>query len=93
MVHLPTEWPLPLSTPELQILLTLADGEKHGYGIMQEVRTRTGGRTRLGPVTLYGAIKRMLASALLEEAEERPEPEQDDQRLINSGAILGTAGE
>ena len=69
-----------LSPPEFQILLALADGEKHGYAIMQEVHARTGGRTRLGPGTLYGAIKRMLRGALIEEAEERPDPQLDDQR-------------
>ena len=53
-----------LSPPEFQILLALADGEKHGYGIMQEVGTRTAGRTRLDPGTLYGAIKQCSAPAL-----------------------------
>jgi DNA-binding PadR family transcriptional regulator len=71
---------LPLSPPEFQILLSLADGEKHGYAIMQEVHTRTEGRTRLGPGTLYGAIKRMLGGGLIEETEERPDPQLDDQR-------------
>ena len=70
----------PLSPPEFQILLSLADGEKHGYAIMQEVQTRTAGRTRLGPGTLYGAIKRMLGGGLIEETEERPDPQVDDQR-------------
>lgn len=71
---------LPLSPPEFQILLALADGEKHGYAIMQEVHKRTEGRTRLGPGTLYGAIKRMLGDGLIEETEERPDPNLDDQR-------------
>jgi DNA-binding PadR family transcriptional regulator len=71
---------LPLSPPEFQILLSLADGEKHGYAIMQEVHTRTEGQTRLGPGTLYGAIKRMLGGGLIEETEERPDPQLDDQR-------------
>jgi DNA-binding PadR family transcriptional regulator len=71
---------LPLSPPEFQILLALADGEKHGYAIMQEVQTRSEGRTRLGPGTLYGALKRMLGSGLVEETEERPDPRLDDQR-------------
>ncbi len=64
----------------LQILLALADGERHGYGIMREVEGRTGGEARLGPGTLYGSIKRMLANGLIEESEERPDPEMDDQR-------------
>lgn len=70
----------PLSPPEFHILLAVADGEKHGYAIMQEVAERTGGRTRLGPGTLYGAVKRLLRAGLIEEADERPDPELDDQR-------------
>ena len=64
----------------LHILLALADEERHGYGIMKEVEGRTGGEVRLGPGTLYGSIKRMLANGLIEESEERPDPELDDQR-------------
>jgi len=71
---------LPLTPAVLNILLALADEERHGYGIMREVEARTGGRTRLGPGTLYGSIKRMLADGLIEESEERPDPELDDQR-------------
>ena len=87
---------LPLSPPEFQILLALADGEKHGYAIMQEVHTRTEGRTRLGPGTLYGAIKRMLGDGLIEETEERPDPQLDDQRrryyrLTDAGRRLAVA--
>ena len=50
---------LPLTPVALNVLLALADGERHGYGIMLEVRERTGGRVQLGPGTLYGAIKRL----------------------------------
>lgn len=87
---------LPLSPPEFQILLALADGEKHGYAIMQEVHKRTEGRTRLGPGTLYGAIKRMLGDGLIEETEERPDPQLDDQRrryyrLTDAGRRLAVA--
>jgi DNA-binding PadR family transcriptional regulator len=64
----------------LHILLALADEERHGYGIMKEVEDRTGGEVRLGPGTLYGAIKRMLADGLIEESDERPDSELDDQR-------------
>jgi DNA-binding PadR family transcriptional regulator len=64
----------------LHILLALADEERHGYGVMKEVEDRTGGEMRLGPGTLYGAIKRMLAEGLIEESDERPDPELDDQR-------------
>ena len=71
---------LPLTPAVLQILLALADEERHGYGIMQEVEARTGGETRLGPGTLYGSIKRMLADGLIEESDDRPDPEMDDER-------------
>ncbi len=71
---------LPLTPAVLHILLALADEERHGYGVMREVESRTGGEVRLGPGTLYGAIKRMLAEGLIEESVERPDPEIDDQR-------------
>src|ERR671932_572325 len=71
---------LPLTPAVLHILLALADEERHGYGIMKEVERRTEGQTRLGPGTLYGSIKRMLADGLIEESDERPDPELDDQR-------------
>jgi DNA-binding PadR family transcriptional regulator len=62
------------------ILLSLADGEKHGYAIMQEVGSITNGQMTMGPGTLYGSIKRMLAMDLIEESDERPDPALDDQR-------------
>ncbi|CAA9520178.1 MAG: Transcriptional regulator, PadR family [uncultured Rubrobacteraceae bacterium] len=71
---------LPLTPAVLHILLAVADEERHGYGVMQEVEARTGGETRLGPGTLYGSIKRMLADGLIEESDERPDPAMDDQR-------------
>jgi DNA-binding PadR family transcriptional regulator len=71
---------LPLTPVALNVLLALADGERHGYGIMLEVRERTGGRVRLGPGTLYGAIKRLKESGVIEESGERPDPEADDER-------------
>jgi DNA-binding PadR family transcriptional regulator len=71
---------LPLRPAVLHILLALADEERHGYGIMREIEGRTGGQTRLGPGTLYGSIKRMLADGLIEESDERPDPAMDDQR-------------
>ncbi len=60
--------------------MALADGERHGYGIMREVEERTDGNVNIWPATLYGAIKRMLAAGLIEAAPERPDPELDDQR-------------
>lgn len=71
---------LPLTPAVFHILLALADGEKHGYAIMQEVDANTGGTIPMGPGTLYGSIKRMLAAGLLEESDERPDPALDDQR-------------
>jgi DNA-binding PadR family transcriptional regulator len=70
----------PLKDSEFHILLALADGERHGYGIMQEVEQRSQGTVRLGPGTLYGAIKRMLATGLIEESAKRPKAEKDDER-------------
>jgi len=69
-----------LPVPVLHILITLADGESHGYAIMQDVAARTDGALRLGPGTLYGSIKRMLHDGLIEELDERPDPDQDDAR-------------
>jgi DNA-binding PadR family transcriptional regulator len=61
-------------------LLALADGEKHGYAIMREVENLSDGTLTMGPGTLYGSIKRMLGAGLVEETENRPDPELDDQR-------------
>lgn len=71
---------LPLPVSEFQILLALADEERHGYGIKQEVADRTRGDVQLGPGTLYGSIKRMVGSGLIAESDERPDPELDDER-------------
>jgi DNA-binding PadR family transcriptional regulator len=71
---------LPLTPAVFHILLALADGERHGYGIMQEVEARTKQKVRLGPGTLYGSIKRMIADNLIEESDERPDPALDDER-------------
>jgi DNA-binding PadR family transcriptional regulator len=71
---------LPLTPPVFHILLALADEERHGYGIMQDVARQTGGALQLGPGTLYGCLKRMGAAGLVEESGERPDPELDDER-------------
>src|SRR5947209_16485611 len=63
---------LPLTPAVFHILLALADRERHGYGIMQEVAARTEGAMRMGPGTLYGSIKRMLADGLIEASDARP---------------------
>jgi DNA-binding PadR family transcriptional regulator len=71
---------LPLTPAAFNILLALADGEKHGYAIMQTIALRTAGEMRMGPGTLYGLIKRMLADGWIEELDERPDPALDDER-------------
>jgi DNA-binding PadR family transcriptional regulator len=58
----------------------LADGAKHGYGIMKAIDAITDGQIQMGPGTLYGSIKRMLADGLIEESDERPDPDLDDER-------------
>jgi len=71
---------LPLTPPVFHILLALADEERHGYGIMQDVARQTDDALQLGPGTLYGCLKRMLASGLVEESDERPDPALYDER-------------
>ena len=71
---------VPLSPAVFNILLALADGDKHGYGIMLEVEANTDGQVNMGPGTLYGSIKRMLKAGFINESDERPDPELDDQR-------------
>ncbi len=71
---------LPLTPAVFNILLALADGEKHGYAIMSEVEANTRSEVKMGPGTLYGSIKRMIAAGLIEETEQRPDPAMDDQR-------------
>jgi DNA-binding PadR family transcriptional regulator len=71
---------LPLKTNWFHILLSLADEEQHGYGIMQEVLDRTHGKVRLWPATLYGTLKRLMDEDLIAESSERPAEELDDAR-------------
>jgi DNA-binding PadR family transcriptional regulator len=71
---------LPLKPQWFHILLSLAGGEQHGYGIMQDVLDRTMGKVRLWPATLYGSIKRLIEAELIEESPTRPAPELDDAR-------------
>lgn len=70
----------PLTPAVFHILLALADGDKHGYAIMKDVEKQTAGRLKLGPGTLYGTIKRLLAADLIVEVDERADPELDDER-------------
>jgi len=71
---------LPLKTQWFHIMLSLAGGEQHGYGIMQDVLDRTDGKVRLWPASLYGSIKRLIEAELIEESNVRPAPELDDAR-------------
>ena len=87
---------LPLPTATLHILLALGPGEKHGYAIMREVEVLSDGAVRMGPGTLYGSVKRMLADGLIEETASRTDPELDDQRrryyrLTGLGEKVGAA--
>jgi DNA-binding PadR family transcriptional regulator len=72
--------PLLLSRDTLHILVALADRERHGYSILQEIAERTGGEVRLSPSTLYSAIRRLLEEGLIAESAERPDPAHDDER-------------
>jgi DNA-binding PadR family transcriptional regulator len=71
---------LPLKPAWFHILLSLVGPGQHGYGIMQEVLERTGGKIRLWPATLYGTLKRLLEADLIEESDERPDESLDDAR-------------
>jgi DNA-binding PadR family transcriptional regulator len=71
---------LPLTPAVFHVLLALAEGERHGYAIMQEVAESTDGKIKMGPGTLYGTIKRLLEIKLIEESAERPDPKLDDER-------------
>lgn len=62
------------------ILLALADGDRHGYGLIGDVERLSGGALRLGPGTLYGSIKRLLEAGLIAESDARPDPRLDDTR-------------
>ena len=70
--------PLPLAT--FHILVALAEEDRHGYAIIQDVAARTGGALKLSAGTLYRSIQRMLEDGLLAEVHERPAPELDDER-------------
>lgn len=76
----PEQKAVSLTPAVLHILLALADGERHGYGIMQEIVQFTGGTFTLGPGTLYRSIKQMLEQGLIAETETRADPALDDER-------------
>ena len=71
---------LPLPPAVFHILVALADRERHGYSIMQDVASRTDGKVRLSPGTLYSSIRRMLEDGLVEELQESPDLESQDER-------------
>lgn len=71
---------LPLTPIVFQVLLALADADRHGYGIIREVDARTGGLIVLRTGTLYTVLKRLLEHDLVEESDARPQPEEDDER-------------
>ena len=71
---------LPLSPQQFHILLSLTDGHRHGYGIIRDIADRTQGTVRLGTGTLYTALARLEALALVEETDPRSRPADDDER-------------
>ena len=71
---------IPLTPRVFHILLALVDEEQHGYRIMKEVETRSDGKVRIGPGTLYEAIQRLVKNQLIEESNDRPDADMDDQR-------------
>ncbi|MGE3274979.1 MAG: PadR family transcriptional regulator [Vicinamibacterales bacterium] len=87
---------LPLTPAMFQVLVALADGEKHGYAIIKEVARRTDGKVQLRAGTLYTVIRRFAADGLIEETAERPDPALDDERrryyrLTDNGRAVAVA--
>ncbi len=80
---------LPLRPNWFHILVSLADGDRHGYGIMQEVEQRTSGEVHLWPATLYGSIKKMLEEGLIGAASNRPDANDDPRRRYYAISNLG----
>lgn len=71
---------LPLTPVVFEILLSLADRQRHGYAVMLEVERRTAGATKLRPGTLYRALNRLVDAGIVAEVDERPDPARDDHR-------------
>ena len=87
---------LPLPPATFHILIALADGDRHGYAIIQDIATRTNNTVRLSAGTLYRSVQRMLEQGLLDETKERPAPDEDDERrryyrLTEFGAAVARA--
>lgn len=84
---------IPLPHVHFEILVCLAEGERHGYAVKREIADRTQGRIKLGPGSLYGAIKKLSDDELIEESSHRPESHLDDERrryyrLTNKGRTV-----
>jgi DNA-binding PadR family transcriptional regulator len=71
---------VPLHRDTFHILVSLADRDRHGYAVMQDVLERTNGKLRFSPSSLYASIRRLLEQGLIEELAERPDPNHDDAR-------------
>ena len=87
---------LPLPPATFHILIALADGDRHGYAIIQNIAVRTDNAVRVSAGTLYRSVQRMLEQGLVEEAQERPAPDEDDERrryyrLTEFGAAVARA--
>ena len=89
---------LPLTDTAFEILLALAKEDLHGYAIIRSVEKRTDGRLKLHPGTLYRALARLLDLGLVDELEERPDPDWDDERRryyrlteLGRGVVLAEA--
>lgn len=72
----------PLTPAVLHILLALSTRDRHGYGIMKQVESDSGGKVKMGPGTLYGSLGRMIDAGLIRESESQIDPELDDERRI-----------
>jgi DNA-binding PadR family transcriptional regulator len=87
---------LPLTPAMFQVLVALADGEKHGYAIIKEVARRTEGKVQLRAGTLYAVIRKFVEQGFLIESAARPDPALDDERrryyrLTDRGRAVATA--
>lgn len=72
----------PLTPAVLHILLALSSEERHGYGIMKQVKADSRGKVNMGPGTLYGSLGRMIGAGLIREADKKIDPEMDDERRV-----------
>jgi DNA-binding PadR family transcriptional regulator len=80
---------LPLPQAQFHVLVALTEGERHGYAIMQSVETTSDGVVKMGPATLYGTLKRLVADGLAEELTRHPSPDDDQRRRYYRLTALG----